>query len=233
MTTGIAAPGTVASAARAEAFALAWLSRHLPVLAPGSSITDFVVVANDLSSGIRTVGLQQHHHGVPVIGGQLGVRFKADRLVLVSSQALPHVSTALAGPSAPPTIDEPLAVAEARAWIARDFLDLTRTSAVSLTVTAPEGPFVLPIWTGTAWAYHEVVRVTVRSPAPLGAWVVYLDAHTAAPVAREQRMRSAATVRFDAPVRHPGAARQEALARQLGVVESGLGATTDLDGEVA
>ncbi len=222
------APGTVASPARAEAFALAFLERHLPVLAPGSSIGDFEVVANDLSSGIRTVGLQQRHRGRPVLGGQLGVRFSADRLVLVTSQALPDVT--LPTRSAP-TIEPAVARTQARAFVARDYDPAGTGSA--FTITGPDhGTLVLPVWTGAAWEYHEVVRVTVESRAPLGRWAVYLDAATAEPVAREQLMRSAATVRFDVPVRHPGAARYDAIAPRLDVLQTGLPAATDVNGLV-
>jgi hypothetical protein len=157
---GVEAPGTVASAARAEAFALAFLERHLPVLAPGSSIDDFEIVADDLSASVRTVGLQQR--GLPVLGGQLGVRFSADRLVLVTSQALPDptVPTRTA-----PTVAPARARAQARAFIARDY----DPEGSGFTVTGPDdGTLVLPAWTGAGWEYHEVVRVSVESRAPLG-----------------------------------------------------------------
>src|SRR5690349_11795591 len=55
------APGAVASASRAESFARSFVERHLEAIAPGRDPDDFVVVANDLSSGIRTIGLQQVH----------------------------------------------------------------------------------------------------------------------------------------------------------------------------
>ncbi|MCX4244123.1 DUF4215 domain-containing protein [Paraliomyxa miuraensis] len=229
ITTGIEAPGAVASPARAEALALLWLSRHLSVLAPGSTIADFTVVTNHLGSGIRTVGLLQLHHGVPVLGGQLSVRFKGDRLVYVSSQALPDVSASL--PTGP-GLDPSLAIDLARGFIARDYSSPSPSSSSALTATGPQGPFVLPIWTGTHWTYHAVVRVVVRSVEPLGEWDVYLDAHTGDPVAREQRMHSAVTVRFDVPQRHPGVPRIDVDAPLLDVIQNGMGATTNAAGQV-
>lgn len=225
---GVDAPGTVASAARAEAFARAFLGRHLGVLAPGSTEGDFEVVADELAAGVRTVGLRQRHGGVPVLGGQISLRFSADRLVLVTSQALPHVHV----PTRASTVTPQHARAEARAFVARDH-DPEGTGA-GLELTGPdEGTHVLPVWTGTGWDYHEVVRVTVGSRAPIARWVVYLDAETGAPIAREQLVRSAATVRFDVPVRHPNAARQDALAPDLYVLQGGMPATTDGNGLVA
>jgi MYXO-CTERM domain-containing protein len=223
---GVQAPGTVSSPARAEAFALAFIERHLAVLAPGSALGDFVVVGNDVSSGIRTVGLAQRHLGIPVLGGQLSLRFKADRLVLVASQALPDVAVP---PRAAPTVAPALALARAEAMVRGPSHDL---ASAKLSVTGPDGTFVLPVWTGTDWVYHEVVRVTVDSREPLGRWAVYLDVETGEPIAREQLLRSVATVRFDVPERHPNAVRYDALAPELDVTQSGLPALTDIDGQV-
>ena len=93
------APGSVASASLAESFSRDFLARHLEAIAPGSDPDDFVVVANDLSSGIRTIGLQQLHRGAVVHGGGLGLRFVGDRLVMISATVLPDVDvpTALPG----------------------------------------------------------------------------------------------------------------------------------------
>jgi MYXO-CTERM domain-containing protein len=227
----VEAPGAVSSATRAEALALAFVERHLSVLAPGSSIGDFEVVGNDLSAGIRTVGLQQRHGGIPVLGGQLGMRFVDDRLVLVASRALPDVTVA---PRTVPVAAPTRVRAQALAFVARDDHGGGTGPGAALSVTGPDdGTLVLPVWTGASWAYHEVVRATVESRAPLGRWAVYLDAATAEPVAREQLLRSAVTVRFDVPVRHPNAVRQDALAPELDVMQSGLPATTDVAGQVA
>ncbi|MEO8552591.1 MAG: hypothetical protein ABI678_21590, partial [Kofleriaceae bacterium] len=62
--------------ARAEAIARVWLTEH----EPGS---EFVVVANRLDEGIRSVGFEQRWHGMKVIGGQVGFVFAHDKLTLV------------------------------------------------------------------------------------------------------------------------------------------------------
>jgi len=224
ITTGVPAPGAVSSPAVAELFARVWLARHLDVLAPGSSTSDFVLVANDLSSGIRTIGFEQQHAGIPVVGGQLSFRFKADALAYVASQALPAVE--LSGTTAPFAAPE-LIHETAQAWIADDF------PGASPSLPGTDTRLILPIWTGTRWAYHEVIRVSVHASDPLGQWWVYLDARTAAPVAREQKLRPVATVRFDVPERHPNSDRYDALAPELYVTEGGNPATTDLAGTLA
>ncbi len=224
ITAGTPAPGAVASGAVAEAMAWGWVSRHLDVLAPGSTVDDFALVSNDLSSGIRTVGFEQHHDGVRVVGGQLSLRFKHDRLVYVASQALPHVTVATRTAA---TVGDDDARAAARDWVELDFPGAT------LATATPEAAVILPVWSGDHWAYHEVVPLQVSSSAPLGQWVVYLDVQTGAPVAREQQMRSVVTVRFNVPERHPGAARYDEIAPNLDIFEGGQLGTTNDAGEIA
>lgn len=88
------APGAVADPRVAEAAARRFLGEHLGVLAPGANVEDFVVVANHLAGGIRTVGFQQTWRGVPVVGGSVGFVFAHDRLFAIGSAAWPHVATA-------------------------------------------------------------------------------------------------------------------------------------------
>jgi len=216
------APGTTRSASAAEAFARAFIDRHLDVVAPGSTAADFVVVGNDLSAGIRTIGLEQRRDGVPVLGGRLSFRFAADRLTFVAATVLPAVTV----PPRSADVDDEIARTRALAFLADDHPGAT------LRVGDVDGRFVLPVWIDARWRYHDVVRVDVESRAPLGRWAVYLDTATGEPIAREQRMHDAATVRFDVPVRYP-VSRFDALAPQLEVVEGGNAALTDLAGQVA
>ncbi len=224
ITSGIMAPSTVGSAVAAEAFTLGWLARHIDVLAPGSTVDDFVVVANDLSSGIRSVGLQQHHAGVPVVGGQLSFRFKHDRLVYITSDALPHVAVT-AGLGA--RTSDTRARTAAEDWVARDFSGATPSS------TVPDAVVVLPVWSVDHWIYHRVLRLEVATSSPLGRWIVYVDAVSGEPVAREQQMHSVVTVRFNVPERHPGGARSDELAPNLTVLVGGQLDTTNDAGQVA
>lgn len=222
MVPAMPAPGAMTSPAAAEAIARAWLSRHIDILAPGSTPDDFVLVTNDRSAGMRSVGFAQHHDGVPVRGGQLSFRFKADALTFVGSQALPFVDP----PMATRRIGSEAAVVQAKAWVAATYPDAT------INAHATGERLILPLWDGARFVYRDVIRVDVQSDAPLGRWSVYLDTETAEPVAREQRLMPAVTVRFNVPERHPLGARANRDAAQLYVVETGNPATTDLLGQV-
>ncbi|MGE5186431.1 MAG: myxococcus cysteine-rich repeat containing protein [Acidobacteriota bacterium] len=86
-------PGADADAAIAERAARAFLAAHRDVLAPGAG--DFVVVANRVDRGVRTVGFGQVWHGAPVIGGQIGFVFAHDRLFAISSRVKPNIPAVL------------------------------------------------------------------------------------------------------------------------------------------
>ncbi len=198
------------------------LAAHLDLLAPGSAPSDFILAADDLSSGIRSLGFIQHHRGRPVLGGQLSLRFKHGRLAMIASEALPRVQAVLTdSPVDPDTARE-----RARAWILAD--------SQSATAGAVDGPFILPIVDdGRVREYREVLRVLVRSAAPVGKWAVYVDAATGAPVAREQQLRFASgTLLVDAPLRGPLGARANFAAANMNVFVNGAPATTDIAGVV-
>ena len=91
----IAVPGAMADPAIAEAAARRFLAAHADVLAPGANARDFVLVANQIDDGIRTVGFAQTWGGVPVVGGGLGFVFARDRLFAIGSSAWPHVTASL------------------------------------------------------------------------------------------------------------------------------------------
>jgi MYXO-CTERM domain-containing protein len=196
----LAAPGTVASAAKAKALAETILSRHIDLLAPGASASDFVVVVNELIDDTRVVSYAQLHRGVAVVGGKLSFRFKNDRLHLIASEAIPHVHAAVPAHAIAPAA----AVASAQGWVGADYGATVATGVV-------EGPMVLPIvGHGAVIAQRAVLKVEVESASPFGRWDVYVDAATGAPVARRQTVRFAdATVLIDAPVRHPLAERAD------------------------
>jgi MYXO-CTERM domain-containing protein len=195
--TGLHAPGTVASAAEAERVAQALLERHVELLAPGASASDFVLVSNELSSrGIRSVGFAQRSLGREVVGGQIGLSFAHDRLVMITSTAEPHVLA----PAATVLVDATTARARARSFV----IDGFAPGAVR-TRGAVEGPLVLPVGdASTGPRQREVVRVDVASEAPLGRWHVYLDAETGEPVARVFQMHQASgLVFYNVPERAP------------------------------
>ena len=113
---GLAAPGAMTDPAIAEAAARQFLATHLALLAPGARAADFVVVANQLGGAgdVRSVGFAQHAGGIRVLGGAIGVSFKADRLIMVSSTALPNVAIS----ATPRPLDLPVIVASATRWLA-------------------------------------------------------------------------------------------------------------------
>lgn len=196
MGTGMEAPGTIASPTEAQRVAEDFLARHIALLAPGSHASDFVLISNDESSGIRSLGFAQFAGGREVVGGQIGLVFAHDRLVLINNlaQPYPYVATSSA------RVTDSDARERARRFIDDDFHPARLRSG-----TAVEGPLVLPVGDmSTGPRYREVVRTEVHSEAPLGRWTVYVDAETGEPVARESRMHNASgLVFYNVPDRSP------------------------------
>lgn len=218
---GIAAPGAVKSEDAAAQHARAFLAAHVELLAPGSRLSDFVLVSNHLDAGgMRTVGFFQYSQGLRVLGGQVSFRFKNDRLFVIGSEALPQVQSRL--PDAP--LPELTARGVASAWILSDM-------AASARDLDYDGPFILPIVSSGAVSYRTVVRVTVDARQPIGRWDVYLDAASGAPVAREQTLRFATgSVHYNVPLRHPNAERADLPAAGASLVIDGTTITSDGDG---
>ncbi len=227
---GVPAPGVVRDAAAAERHARAFLARHIDLLAPGAVPSDFALVSNVARRGMRVVGFRQLKDGMQVLGGQVSFRYKNDRLFVIGSEALPHVTLPRAASShrAPTAAMSARAGGTARSWVLSDAAG--QASAGKVT-----GPFVLPLVTdGAVLGYRVVHRVEVAAQAPVGRFWVYTDAATAVPIAREQRLRFAdGEVRFNVPVRFPAAGRQAYPARQVAVLVDGSGVFSDADGMVA
>ena len=191
---GIDVPNSMTDPRAAERFARAFLAEQLDILAPGASAGDFLVVANHLGDGIRTIGFAQTHSGLRVVGGQIALRFKNGRMIAVTSQALPNVAVGL-GPLA-----RGPAQTAALQWIDRDFDTIAELKATSDSV-------ILPIVSSSGRiSYHQVVPVTVTSAAPIGKWTVYVGVD-AEPLARRQLLKFATgTVNYNVPSRWPGGA---------------------------
>jgi MYXO-CTERM domain-containing protein len=219
---GIHAPGSVASAASAEAAARRFLAEHIALLAPGSRSEDFAVVGNHLGDGIRTVGMHQYHRGMRVITGQLSFRFKNDRLVAIASEALPDIDAPLL-----PFSTSSVAIAGAATdWVLADVGDAR--------ATAVDGPFVLPIISHRSVVYHTVMRATVDAHKPDARFHVYVDAASGVPVAREQTLRYAdGTVLYNTPTRHPGGERLDQPAPYADIVSGSLAMSTDAAGALS
>ena len=223
---GLATPGVVASPAEAERVARDLLRRHVSLLAPGASDTDFHVVSNHESAGIRSVGFAQFADGREVVGGQIGLVFKHDRLVMITSLAKSNVfvSSTLA------PVDETTVRDQARSWIGRDFSPATLRADASVSA-----PMVLRVGdgTGTGPQYREVVRTEVRSEAPLGRWWVYVDAETGEPVARQSMMHEASgQLIYNVSSRSPIFPRVNLPVPSTNVLVNGQLQTTDLSSSV-
>ena len=220
---GLPAPGAVSYADLAELHALMALEAHLSLLAPGARPEDFVLVSNDLTRGLRTVGFRQTHQGLPVLGGQVSFRFRRDRLVVLASEALPWVSVTTGR-----WIDAGRAARAAQTYLRTAHPVPSRLRGVS-------GPVVLPLVperTSRAGLRYVVVWVVdLQADSLPGRWDVYVDALTGHPVARRQTLRFATgVIRFNVPQRWPGAVREDAPAAWADVTADGTAMTCDVDG---
>lgn len=221
---GISVPGSVSDPRIAEEHARATLRSQLALLAPGTQTTDFVLVSNEVHRGIRSVGFVQHYKSMPVMGGQLSFRYKADRLVVLGSEALPSVKTGTLLPSEKPSDSHFQTLAEK--WIQEE-------GALRTTIGRVSNPMVLPIVRGASAKYHTVVAVQIESEAPIGSWQVYLDAKTGERVAREQTLRfGSGDVAFNVPRRQPLGNREAFPAIGLALTVDGETQTTNDNGSL-
>ena len=201
---GIDVPGSMADPAVALAAAEDFLARHIDLLAPGASPSDFVVVANDLSAGMRSIGFQQEHQGLRVLGGQVSFRFKNDRLFMVGSEALPDVVIS----AHTVTVARADAEANARTFVEADI------AGRHVATHARTGTAILPVIdrSGTI-TYHEVIETEVELESPRSLFTVWVDAATGAPVARRSRLSyGTSQVLFNVPERGPLGVRYNEIA---------------------
>lgn len=220
---GLAAPGAVANPDAARRQAEDFLARHLDLLAPGATWSDFELVSNHESQGIRSLGFRQLHGGTPVVGGAVSVRFKADKLAMVASTAIP-IDRVEVQPDAG-TLAAGRLIESAANWILHD----VPGAVISESVPALE-PELLPVIDDVGVVeVRRVVAVDLRLRHPESRWTVWVDARTGQPVAREQTLRFAELpVVFRVPDRGPwdGARSDRPAARMAALVD---GATTNTD----
>ncbi|HUQ06663.1 MAG TPA: DUF4215 domain-containing protein [Kofleriaceae bacterium] len=222
---GLDAPGSVADPDVAAAAAWRFLVAHLELIAPGSAVTDFELVANVERRGLRTVGFAQRHGGLPVFGGQVSFRFKNDRLFVVGSEALPDVRVAR------PT-QVRVATILARSAVASTALDLG-LAADRMTAGAA-GPLTIVPLVGDdgVLGYRVAVPVEVDGGSA-GRWQVFTDPASGEPLVRRSLTRfGAGTVAFDVVERWTGRPRGVFPAPGLAVTVGGATATTGTDGGV-
>ncbi len=224
--------GSVGNAAIAENAARQFLASNIATLAPGSTLGDFKLFANELTGGddVRTVIFQQHAGGVAVHEAYVIVNFKRDRLILAGSTAMPNVTVA-ANPAR--VVQQALGV-RAISWLAEAGIEVELEGANALA--APR--IILPtVHTKTGAApditFTLVEQVAVKAKAGAGRWTVWLDAATGAPVARLSHVFNATgTVNFNVPTRYPGAGYAARPASFATHTVNGTPATADAAGVV-
>jgi len=236
---GQPAPGTMASPAVAEVWARTFLAAHLDLLAPGAAPGDFVVVANQLSAGgdVRSIGFTQHANSIAVLGGAISFVFKHDRMIMVGSTALPHVTTA---PPVQPglrgaRLSSTRVTSAAVGWLGAAGQPVAVRGAVA------NEQVIVPIVHargagGVDVDYTLAEQVTVESTTgEPGQWKVYIDAATGAAFARESTLTFASgTVLYDVPVRAPMAVggRHPQPAAEATLNVNGVAVTADQAGVV-
>jgi hypothetical protein len=220
---GIPAPGAMASAAVAEAFARQMLADHLALLAPGAAITDFELVSNHFDGAIRSIGFVQRIGGRRVVGGQISFRFKRDRLFVIGSEALPDV-----------------AVQEARTKLTRAAIRTRATTALrhdldlpNAPVTDPSEEVVLPLVADDAVLGYRIAREVTIDGGADGRYLAYADAATGEVLAvHQQNLYTTGTVKYRAVDRNPGRPRIDVPAPRAHVMVDGAPQTTATDGSV-
>ena len=71
--------------------ARAFVARHIDLLAPGAQPGDLALLVDRAGpGGARTITFAQRAGGLPVVGARVSLRFRRDRLVAVTSTALPN-----------------------------------------------------------------------------------------------------------------------------------------------
>src|SRR5262249_38123793 len=152
------------------------LAAHIALLAPGSSPSDFDLVANSYDGNVRSVGFVQRAGGLPVVGGQVSFRFKNDRVFVIASEALPNVTAV-----APRVRTEPIAMRDRAASALRAQLALPAAPA-----SQPESDVVLPlVGDNSVLGYRVVSRFELDGGAD-GRYAAYVDPASAQIVALHQ-----------------------------------------------
>ncbi len=207
------APGAVADAKVAEAAARTFVIANLALLAPGTKIDDLVVRTNREDRGLRTVWFQQTWRGAPVIGGQLAVMIKADRVFAASSQVLPSVAIAV------PARTGPVSTRRAEDWIG------------GRAVTRAIGPrVVLPIASATGVEYRLADQLDIETTDRAGRWDVYVGVDGSPLLRRSKLYFATSTLQFDVGMRYPGGTRHAAPAPLANITAAGSAVTTGSDG---
>lgn len=223
----MAVPRGLSVSGSLDRFASDFVARHIGVLAPGSAVGDLILVSDETNHGVRTIGFAQHHDGMPIVGAQLSLSFRGNHLVAIRSQALPHVSV----PARKVDVPTPRAGELSRAWISADFApSQPQRARVDGSISTP---MILPlIGVGGAIEYREVVTLEVALDAPVGRWLVYVDAASGQPLARRSLVHWA-ELQINTWRQSPVGARSNFPASFLDVLVAGQPSSTDANGQLA
>jgi hypothetical protein len=223
---GMPAPGSVARADIAERFARQVLADHVALLAPGAAPSDFELVSNHFDGTTRSIGFYQRSGGRRVVGGQVSFRFKADRLFVIGSEALPHVTVATSRARLAPTLMHARAVDHLRAELALPAAPVT-----------PLGDEVIVPLVGD----HGILGYRLARPATIdggadGRYLGYIDVVDGRVIAvRQLNTYATATVLYHTVDRYPstGRPRVPRPAQRAHLTINGATATTDMGGIVS
>ncbi len=222
---GMPAPGSVASPQVAEAFARQVLVDHIALLAPGASPADFELVSNVSDGSMRSLGFVQRAAGRRVIGGQISFRFKADRLFVIGSEALPNVRVAVPRARLAPAVLRDRASTSLRA-----------TFALPTAPVTPVGEEVIvPLVADDGVLGYRVARPATIDGGADGRYLGYIDVATGSVLAaRQLNMYAVGTVLYSTVDRYPapGRARITHPATRAQLVVAGAAQTTSATGTV-
>jgi hypothetical protein len=217
----------MASAQIAETIARRVMADYISLWAPGSSVQDFRLVANESDGDIRTLGFVQTFQGMDVVGGQMSFRFKRDRLFVIASEALPNIKVAA------PSRRSRLSTSRVRQEIGQQLAALKLPATATVSPLATAEPVVLPIIGDDAVLGYRVVVPAAIEAASDGRWTVYADPLTGAAVAYEtQSFYATAKVLYRVVDRYPGRERINVPAPRINVVVGTTATRTAADGSV-
>lgn len=212
------APGAMANSDVAEAFARTELAARIATLAPGATVDDFVLVSNHFDGDTRSVGFLQHHQGRRVVGGQVSFRFKADRLFVIGTQAVPDVHVTL------PRTRLAKSALYARA---RDGLRM-QLGLPGARVTQPGEELIVRIK-----GDHVAVPMTLDAGAD-GKYLAYVDPQDGTILETKSLLEYATgTLIYRTVDRHPLRGRADKPAARAHVAVSGFTQTSGLDGSLS
>ncbi len=209
----VEAPGASADPKIAEQAARAFVAAQRSLLAPGLRLDDLVLVANHAERGLRTISFRQTWRGAAVIGGQLAVMIKNDRVFAATSQIVPNVALEV------PARTTPIDPRRVQDWIG---------GRVTIRAVGPR--VVLPLAGAAGLELRIADQLEVEALDRPGRWDVYVGTD-GAPLLRSSRLRFASgTLQFDVGVRYPLGARTAAPARSVNVTADGTPTITAADG---